>query len=168
MPELPRAMRTEDRAADQAFNTNEYLYRRVPLEHWEERDDFIELDAIELPDMSVVRSKYAHPEWARFEGDKYKYSDWGVIGFLVGDIPTPLQHLGVFLCTFRAEHVPLKKNYPHSEVRAFEDGRHIDDFAGELDHHLHMRWRELLSRRLRKFLAPREVVEVRQEAPQAA
>ena len=119
MPELPPAMRTQGRAADQEFSPDEYLYRRVPLIHWEEWDDFIELDAIELPDMSVMRSKYAHPEWARFEGDDYEYHDWGVIGFRVGDIPTPLQHLGVFLCTFRAEHVPLKRNFPHSEVRAY-------------------------------------------------
>jgi hypothetical protein len=166
MPDLPPAMRSEGREADQEFDPDEYLYRRVPLDHWAEWDDYIELDAIELPDMSVMRSKYAHPEWARFEGADYKYDDWGVIGFRVEDIPTPLQHLGVFLCTFGAFHVPLRRNYPHSEVRAYEDAKHID-VSSKLDHDLHMRWRERLARHVKKFIGPKEDVEVRQNAPQA-
>jgi hypothetical protein len=164
MVELPSAMRTESRLLDQQFDPGEYLYRRVPLEHWEDPDADIELDAIELPDMSVIRSKYAHPEWARFEGDEYRYHDWGVVGFRVRDVPEELQHLGVFTWTFRPEHAPLKKNYPHSEVRAFENGVHVDA-SKKLDNHLHLRWREQLARRLTKFLAPYKKVEVHPDAP---
>jgi len=168
MPDLPLSMLTRDREADQKFDPGEYLFRRVPLEHWEKPDDNVELDAIELPDMSVMRSRYAHPEWARFEGDEYKYYNWGVIGFRrIKDIPSPLRHLGVFECVFRAVHVPLKRNYPHSEVRAYENDVHIA-MASTLDFDLHLRWRELLARHLRKFIAPGDIVEVRQEIPQVA
>jgi hypothetical protein len=160
-------MVTSGRQADQRFEPEEFLYRRVPPEQWEAWDDDIELDAIELPDMSVVRGKYAHPEWARFQGDEYKYADWGVIGFRVQNIPSPLQHLGVFICTFRAVHAPLRRNFPHSEVQAFEDEMHIDA-PSKLDFNLHLRWREHLLRSIKKLIGPGAVVEIRQEAPVAA
>lgn len=167
MIELPPGMRTEGRQPDQQFHSDEHLYRRVPLVLWEDADDPIELDAIELPDMSVVRSKYGHPEWARFEGDEYKYEDWGVIGFRVGDIPPELMHLGVFHYTFGPVHDPLKKNYPHSEVRAYENGQHVD-VAANLDYALHLRWREHLARRLVKLIAPEGEVDIRPNAPAVA
>jgi hypothetical protein len=164
MTELPAAMCRGGRPKDKEFKSAEYLYRRVPPELWESKDDDIELDAIQLPDMSVIRSKYAHPEWARFDGGTYKYPDWGVVGFQVQDIPPRLPHLGVFLWTFAPRHVPLDDNYPHAEVWAFEGERHINAKA-KIDPDLHLRWREQLARKLRKFIGPSEDIEVRQEPP---
>ncbi len=165
MPDFPAAMLKNGRQADQEFHPEEYLYRRVPLELWDEGDDPIEIDAVELPDMSVIRSKYGHPEWTRLQSEKYL--QWGVIGFQVQGIPPRLQHLGVFIWTFNPRHVPLHNNYPHSEVRAHENGVHINAKKKQLlDPDLHLRWREMLLRSIRKFIRPHEHVEIRQVPPE--
>jgi hypothetical protein len=162
MPDLPSAMRRNGRRKDRDFRPDEYLCRRVPLELWDDGDVVIDIDAIELPDMSVIRSKYGHPEWARLESDEC--IDWGVIGFCVGDIPARLLHMGVFTWTFGPRHVPLEENYPHSEVWAYENGMHVNA-KNRLDPHLHLRWREILLRRIKTIIRPYKPMEIRQEAP---
>lgn len=162
MVELPPAMLKSGRGRDQEFAHDEYLYRRVPLQLWDDGEDDIEVDAIELPDMSVVRSKYGHPEWARLESDEFL--EWGVVGFTVGDIPAEMLHLGAFTWTFGARHVPLEKNYPHSEVQAYEEGKHVNA-KSRLDPNLHLRWREKLLWKIRKIIRPYEDVDVHQDAP---
>jgi hypothetical protein len=162
MAEVPSAMLREGRPVDGEFKADEFLYRRVSPSNWDGTE--VELDAINLPDMSVLRAKYAHPEWARLEDDDY--ADWGVVGFRVREIPTNLVHLGVFLWTFEARHRPIKRNYPHSEVWAFEDGVHIDlNFKEHIDHAFHLRWRERLLRSLTVFVRPYQETEIRQVAP---
>lgn len=150
------------RPRDQSFRPDEYLFRRVPLELWDDADEALDIDAVQLPDMSVIRGKYGHPEWARLEREEC--CDWGVIGFQVGDIPARLLHLGVFVWTFGPRHVPLEENYPHSEIWAYENDVHVNTRI-RLDPHLHLRWREMLLRRAQKILAPYEAVEIHQEAP---
>jgi hypothetical protein len=162
MPDLPAAMLRAGRPRDQSFRAAEYLYRRVPLELWDDADEAIDIDAIARPDMSVVRGKYGHPEWARLESDEC--ADWGVIGFQVGHIPARLLHLGVFVWTFAPRHVPLEANYPHSEVWAYENGLHVSAKA-RLDPDLHLRWREQLLRKIEKTIRPHEQIEIRQTAP---
>jgi hypothetical protein len=158
-------MLREERTPDPGFNPDEDLYRRVPLTHWDDKSDPLETDAIELPDMSVVRSKYAHPEWTRFdEHGNYAFEEWGIIAFRVGDVPPVLLHLGRFRWTFDVLHTPLKRVYPHSEVYAYEDGVHVSA-KEKLDPNLHLRWRELLLRSIRKILGPYESIEVRQDPP---
>jgi hypothetical protein len=115
MPELPEGMMQLDKPVDDLFKRDEQLYRRVPHEYWE--DDYVNVDAIELPDMSVNRGKYSQPQWVRLLGEQYH--DWGVIRFQVKDIPGEMQHLGAHIFRFRCKHVPHKYNYPHSEVQAF-------------------------------------------------
>src|SRR5262245_2228316 len=115
MPELPEWMMQHDKPVDDVFRGDEQLYRRVPHEFWD--DDYINVDAIDLPDMSVNRGKYSLPQWVRLIGEEYH--DWGVIGFRVEDIPAEMQHLGVHIFRFRPKHVLHKYNYPHSEVQAF-------------------------------------------------
>jgi hypothetical protein len=166
MAEIPAAMRKDDRHEDPHFTPGEYLYRRVPLESWEEGEE-VDVDAIELPDMSVLRSKYGHPEWARLESDDY--AEWGVIGFMVGDIPPELLHSGVFQFVFKPRHDPLKKNYPHTEVRAYEvidrQEVHINGKTRLMDPDVHLRWRERLLQKIKEFIQPHEECEVRQVAP---
>jgi hypothetical protein len=69
MPELPAYMIKGGRPPDQSFTPEEMLYRRVPPDFWD--DDEIELDGIDLPDMSVTREKYGPPEACRWEFYKY-------------------------------------------------------------------------------------------------
>ena len=54
----PRGMRREERDGEYPhFDPEEYLFRRVPLILWPSADDLVEVDAVELPDMSVGRSR---------------------------------------------------------------------------------------------------------------
>ena len=162
MAELPQEMLQRGRAEDNVFEPSEQLYRRVPHDLWEE--DYINLDAIELPDMSVNRQKYGPPQWVRLPSEEYH--DWGVIGFQVEDIPPEMQHLGVHIYRFRPKHVPHKHNYPHSEVQAYyartdspAAEEHIDnDFLKRekvlqleslFPDVLQLRWREQLRRKCR-------------------
>jgi hypothetical protein len=135
------------RKPDPDFAADESLYRRIRPDMY--ANGQIELDAVELPDMSVDRGKYAQPEWLLLG----EHADWGVAGFRVKDIPARLVHLGTWAYTFEPRHVPHKRNYPHSEVWAFEDGAHIDG-KERLDPILHLRWRHLLLRKIKVVIAP--------------
>ena len=83
MDELPLYMYQLEKEPDQHFRDDEHLFRRVPHELWE--DDHVNVDAIDLPDMSVQREKYGPAQSARLTSEDHH--DWGVIGFRVGDIP---------------------------------------------------------------------------------
>jgi hypothetical protein len=135
-------------------------FRRVFPDYWDENE--IELDNIEFPDMSVTRGSLGPPTCARWNGEEY--CNWGVIGFKVGDIPPKIPYLGAVIYRLRAVHKPLKKNYPHSEVQAFE--AKWDDPSAEI--HLdkntlqgvpleaQLEWREILLRSCKVVLRPRE------------
>lgn len=165
MDEVPSGMLRLERKEDPHFSPNEWLYRRVPHEFWDEPR--ISLDAIGLPDMSVGRGNYGWPVWLRVNDEHPeddRFEDWGVVGFQVGDIPTPLQHEGVFLWTFAATHVPQKRNYPHTEVRCFEDSKHVQALAA-LPPALHLRWRKQLLWKIRIFLNPHEEAPMPMDPP---
>ena len=122
--------------------------------------------------MSVNRGSLSPPWWVRYmEGrnpstgeSEVTLTDWGVIGFRVRDIPAKLMDKGIFTYEFRVHHVPVKNNYAHSEVRAFEVDPSVPDdignrlagatFQERVDRILHVRWRENLLRKTRVFLRP--------------
>jgi hypothetical protein len=113
MPEIPPAMYTAGRHPVPHFERGEYLYRRVPHELWDPDADPgelpIDVDAVEMPDMSVGRSRFAHPEWLRLAAG---CEDWGVVGFQVQDIPQPSVGLTVLAttsgrCTRRSRRISL-------------------------------------------------------------
>ena len=165
MAELPPKMIHNGRPRDQDFAPDEILYRRVPTDLWDEDDEQdLDVDSIDLPDMSTVRSKYAHPEWARFDNGEYKHPDTGVIGFEVRHIPSPMTHLGTWTWTFSPRHVPLDTSFPHAEVWASENGNHIQARA-RIEPAILLRWREQLFMKIKKFLEPFEEIEVRMEPP---
>jgi hypothetical protein len=154
MPDIPDEMKTKGRPPAPFDDPSEYLYRRVAPDLWDESG--IDVDAIELPDMSVNRARFGPPGWTRLADERCW--DWAVVGFKVQDIPQELLHLGVDDYTFAPEHAPLKNNYPHSEVRCYRNGFHINA-KKHLDRELHLRWREKLLWKIRTFFRPGEGVE---------
>jgi hypothetical protein len=152
MADIPEAMLTKERKPDPHFADDEELFRRF------NPDDLdgtrVATDAIELPDMSMNRSKYGPAAWLLLDED---FQHWGVFAVKVGDLPRELLHLGQFRYTFEPRHVPLKYNYPHSEVWAFLEGVHIDlKNESLLDHEAHQCWRQLLVWKTRIAISPRE------------
>jgi len=167
MSELPDYMYQRERHPDQDFQPEEFLYRRVPKDTWDEgemwEDDDIDLDCIEFPDMSVNRGKYGGPESVRWE--RGSLHDWGVIGFRVKHIPERMPFQGAFIYSMRPVHRPLKRNYPHSEVQVFErswEGTEGERHIGKQEMpgvtlEAQLEWRELLRRRCQIVLRPGEV-----------
>jgi hypothetical protein len=144
-------MLTNGRAPDQIFDPKEMLYRRAHPRNLVE--GVIELDAVNLPDMSVVRDKYCEndPAWALDDPDHNRtYPTWGVIAFPVEGIPR--MQSGAF--KFRAVHDPLAQNYPHTEVRAFTwDDLHIRDLE-KMDPSIHLDFRTRLLENARIAMPP--------------
>jgi hypothetical protein len=165
MAELPPGMHQGEKHPLPHFDKDEYLYRRVPPILWDdEADDLpIDVDALEMPDMSVGRSRLAHPEWLRLASG---CDDWAVVGFRTEDIP-PERWIDGIPYAFRPEHVPLRHNYPHAEVRAYEraTGVHMDGKAVMLPERVHLEWRERLLRKVRVFLTPGQPAKIRQHNP---
>jgi len=168
MSKIPAAMRQGGRHQDPHFYKEEYLYRRIPDVIWDDPNlDFpFDIDAMKLPDISTGRSKYGHPEWLRVGHERFEH--WAVVGFQVQDIPPERWSAGVFRYVYRPVHLPEELNYPHAEVRAFEqtDGgeKHIQ-MEGMLPEEADLEWRELLLRKIRVFLKPHEPATIRQTAP---
>jgi hypothetical protein len=158
-------MRADGRHLDPHFHQDEWLFRRVPTTIWDDPADELEVDAVELPDMSVGRSKHGHPEWTRFDViNNRHFEDWGIVGFQVGEIPPELWKEGVLHFEFLPHHAPLEKDYPHSEVRAFESGTHID-LEGNLPEDIHLKFRERLLRKTKTLIRPYQRVNIRQRPP---
>lgn len=150
MAELPDGMRQHGRLPDPHFDPQERLFRRFRPEDIE--DNTVAVDAIELPDMSVNREKYGPPNWLLLDE---AFESWGVAAFAVRDIPPGITHLGVIQYAFRVEHQPERNNYPHSEVRAYKDGNHIDlKHKADLDPEPHLRWRQRLQWKTKIVIQP--------------
>jgi hypothetical protein len=167
-------MRTNGRHVDKRFAADEYLFRRVPPSVWEKPEERPGPDAVKLTDVSVGRRKYAHPEWLRFDVVKNQhYHEWGIIGFMVGDIPPSFWNLAVYLYTFETHHDPKENDYPHSEIRAFNNSEHIEYREGENDvdldkrlpEDIHLKWRIAMLKKMRVFLRPGQIIQTRQNTP---
>jgi len=141
MCDIPAAMMANGRQPDQIFEEDEELYRRLPPGYLD--GNSIAIEAIQLPDISVNRQKYGPPKWLLLSEE---FSGWGVFKFQVQHIPAELIHLGTTRYTFNPEHSPNRKNYPHTEVKAYNNGVHIDINNSNvlLDPGMHQRWRQQL------------------------
>jgi hypothetical protein len=151
-------MQTLQKPKIHRFDKDELLYYRFHFDHWE--DGGVAAEAFRLPDMSVNRGTLGPPQWTILTEDD-EYVLWGVASFRVEQIPVgvEMEHLGVIIFTFRPEHVPLRKNYPHSEIWVFRDGVHIckkDKNVALLDPEFHLRWRERLSMLTHVVIQPTE------------
>ncbi len=156
MAEIPDDMRTGSRHPDPVFNDEERLFRRFRPDDFDGAE--VAPEAFELPDMSVNREKYGPPDWLMLDED---FESWGVVGFKVKDMPRgkDMLHLGVIVYVLQAEHVPLRLNYPHSEVRIYRDRIRICREKANLallEPEFHLRWRERLSRVCRLVIEPGE------------
>jgi hypothetical protein len=156
MAEIPEEMKTGSRHPDPIFTDEERLFRRFRPEDFDGGE--VAAEAFELPDMSVNREKYGPPDWLLLDED---FLGWGVAGFRVKDIPRgkEILHLGVIVYVLQAEHVPLRLNYPHSEVRIYRDGNRVwrdNENLRLLEPEFHLRWRERLSRVCRVVIQPSE------------
>jgi hypothetical protein len=145
MAEIPPEMMTMGRPADQDFADTERLFRRFRPEDFDGGE--IAPEAFELPDMSVSREKFGPPQWLLLDE---ACEGWGVASFQVQDIPRDraMVHVGVIAYILRPEHVPLRNNYPHSEIRIYRNSERIcreNNNIHLLDPEFHIRWREHLS-----------------------
>ncbi|MSQ97634.1 MAG: hypothetical protein EXR98_24220 [Gemmataceae bacterium] len=165
MSSPPVAMRANGRREDPNFHNEEYLFRRIPTTLWDDPAEELDVDAVQLPDISVERSKYAHAEWARFDvlNDRY-YDVWGIVAVQVQDIPPELWREGVFHFVFRVNHCPDDRNYPHAEIRAYENEVHVDQ-PGKIPEDVDLAWRERLLRKLQTIIKPHQIVRIRETAP---
>lgn len=154
-------MKTNGRDPDPVFHPEERLFRRVPIRIWADPNEELPIEAMELPDISVGRSKYGHAEWVRLGGDDGML-DWGVIGVKTQDVPDSLMHAGIFQYEFVPTHDPTRLNYPHSEIRAFEDGKHV---RANIPEELDLRFRHRLLLKTRVIIKPFQEVAIRENAP---
>jgi hypothetical protein len=144
MADVPPEMMELGRPVDPNFGDLEELYRRFSPDKLD--GDEISIAAVALPDMSVIRQKYGRPGWLLLEEE---YADWGVLAFLVRDIPPNREvwHEGVIAYVLEPRHVPYRHNYPHTEVWVFRENAHIcrdNDNLHLLDPDFHLRWRECI------------------------
>lgn len=140
MAEDSDRLATNGRPPDQEFAPKEQLYRRFMPEYTE-----LEVDVIELPDISCIRQKYGKPEDA-LRSSTNKFDEWGVMQFEVKDIPRSLNS-ATKIYDFKPVHVPYETLYPHTEVQAFEGTIHIDkNLIVQMDGDVQLRFREKLLR----------------------
>ena len=78
--------------------------------------------------------------------------------FKVKDARCDFLHLGETAYRFDVVHTPTQDNYPHSEVYAFENERHIVAEKEEVVPAVHLRYRNCLRQRLRVVIRPGEYV----------
>ncbi len=165
MSKPPVAMRTNNRPLDPYFHPDEYLFRRVPVSIWDDPADRPGPEAVELPDMSVGRSKYGHAEWTRFDVvNSYHFDTWGVLAVQVKYIPPQFWQHAVFKYTFTPSHDPLEKDYPHSEVRVYSNDIQIK-LSETLPEDIHLKWRVALLNVMEPIIKPTQVIAIRENAP---
>jgi hypothetical protein len=139
MSDIPPELFQGDRVADPHFEPKERLYRRLRRD-WGDAPD---IDAIQLPDISVNRGKYCEPIHVLWS-ESGAYEGWGVLCFRVKDVPAKVAHAGIELYTSKIVHTPQRKNYPHSEVRAYDPhGSHLDSKSiAMMDRGANLRFRQ--------------------------
>jgi len=112
--ERPDRMFRRGRPEDQEFGREEFLYRRYLSDHWID-GHFSDL-GFKFPRQSLNRQKYSEPEDVLLSDEGTNYEGYGVLEFLVCDIPPALQAPGTRVFVFFPKHVPRELNYAHSEL----------------------------------------------------
>ena len=150
--DIPERMQRCGRRPVVDFEADEDLYRRF---HPDSLDgSTVAIDAIVMPDMSTMRQRFTEDaEWVLIDTTRRAdFSSWGILAFRVGDIPDQIEHRGVFVYEFAAVHTPKRNNYPHTDVRAFREGRPV---KADIPPELHLRFRNRLRCKIRIIKRPR-------------
>jgi hypothetical protein len=132
----------EGQVSEDFTDPNEMFYRRCPPFYI--HDSGVDEAAVKEHNLSVLRSKYAEPDHARWESrhdchdrEPLVYPEYSVIEFPESAIPpekSPPDFLGAPVHRFRPAHVPFADNYAHSEVHILRGDKHVEkerDLTGE-------------------------------------
>ncbi len=123
-------MRRNGRGVDNSFRPGDLLYRRCVREDIE--GDRLLAARIKYDDTSVNWSKYSKPWDVIFD-----YPGQGIARWLVRDLPKQIPEnyppgTKVQLHDFTPSHVPLCKNYLHSEIWVYRSGIRIQRLSSNL------------------------------------
>ena len=118
----PKRMYSNGRPPVDAFVPTERLYRRFNRDHVV--DNQIVVAALSFPNtgensgQSVNRSQFSEPQDVLWQDHiEERYDGWGVFAFPVSCLPAEITcHDTARRYTFFPKHVPLERNYAHSEI----------------------------------------------------
>ncbi len=117
---IPERLHQNGRTEDSEFLSSELLYFRCDPTHVD--GDYQVLPAaFRFPDFSVNRGKYSEPADVLLPN----WPSHGVFSVAVGDLPAAISTGSGQSATeysFSPAHVPLLKNYSHSEIRTSKNG----------------------------------------------
>lgn len=142
MFDVPGEMHWNGRPVDHEFPDTEILFRRFPKEHLGHGSK-IPIYAVELPDVSVNRSKHGgRMEYVLYDVVHGKYrSHFGVVSFPAGMIPQPKAAPNSRGIEILLRHVPEDLNYFHAEIQAHDSERgHLKAFD-DMDENWIAAWR---------------------------
>lgn len=142
---LPELMFRRGRAEDPVFEPTEPLYKRFSPAEFVPGSSI----SVRFPEFSVNRGKYSEPEWVLLP----QWLDYGIVVFLVRDVPAEMTSEGGVRYTFIVAHAPLEDNYAHSEIRALKEGRHVPRL--DVPKTLKKKFRQILAERWRIYRQPR-------------
>ena len=151
MISIPDRFLVNGRETDNVFAPDEHLFFRFNPTHFSD-DMRLPVAAIRFPDFSVNREKFSQPSDVLVP----KWIDWGIAQVKVESVPKALEceaNKKMRTIFFRVEHDPIDKNhrayekqmfenYAHSEIRAFENGKHLEK---KLPESIKKRFRMMLS-----------------------
>ena len=158
---------------DPVFELAELLYRRFDPEDVDQYEPgkyrVLTTGWTDLHNMSVVRSKYAQPDYARWDSAAdpenqpdfvpQLYRDWYVAQLVIADVPAeiPSQGGGVQY-QFVATHVPFDDLYGHSEIRSSKGGVRIAKQNKFKSEKVKVQYRGILSDKAVVVLVPEQIV----------
>ena len=157
--EIPERLLQGDREVDNHFSPEESLYIRCFSDHVTENGRVLAL-GFRFPNFSCNRERYGELADVLYP----VYLDWGVATYQVRQVPSPLLS-GDQKRTFdiKVEHDPLEHNYPHCEIRAFEERSKTDSVPKAVKKRFRQEMSERASVLKTPDLSSQEWAEVKEE-----
>ena len=162
--ELPKRLIQGNREIDDYFSPEEKLYIRCLSDHVTKNGRVLD-QGFRFPNFSCNREKYGELEDVLFP----VYLDWGVATYQFRQVPSTLLS-GDQKRTFdiRVKHDPLEHNYPHCEVRAFEDRVKLDNVPKAVKKQFRQKMSEMASVFKTPNLSSQEWARVKEERNELA
>jgi hypothetical protein len=127
------------------FYGDESLHLRYRQEHWVEGQ--LDPAGVRFPRTSVNRSTFSEPEDALFS-DSGRYNGFGVVRFIVSNVPMRVAQSQGSAYVFFMVHAPLDDNYSHSEI--WSDHEHRSGQYKEPSKTVKLKFRILLCQKIRR------------------